>query len=61
MTKIVDNMEVMWILVDIGRMDSFQDEVMCHMQEVHRVNIFQDYASQSIALHFPIWDPGGGV
>jgi hypothetical protein len=38
-------MEAVWILVEIGRMDSFQDEVMCHMQEVHRVDIFQDYAS----------------
>jgi hypothetical protein len=34
---------------------------MCHVQEVHRVDIFQDYASQSIAVHFLIWDPGGGV
>jgi hypothetical protein len=34
---------------------------MCHMEEVHRVDIFQDYASQSIAVHFLIWDPGGGV
>ena len=31
------------------------------MQEVHRVDIFQDYASQSIVVHFLIWDPGGGV
>jgi hypothetical protein len=54
-------MEAMWILVDIWRMDSFRDEAMCHVQEFHRVDIFQDYASQSIAVHFLIWDPGGGV
>jgi len=34
---------------------------MCHVQEIHRVDIFHDYASQSIAVHFLIWDPGGGV
>jgi hypothetical protein len=34
---------------------------MCHVQEVHRVDIFQDYASQSIAVHFLIWYLGGGV
>jgi hypothetical protein len=54
-------MEAMWILVEIWRMDSFRDEAMCHVQEVHRFDIFQDYASQSIAVHFLIWDPGGGV
>jgi hypothetical protein len=54
-------MEAMWILVEIWRMDSFRDEAMCHVQKVHRVDIFQDYASQSIAVNFLIWDPGGGV
>jgi hypothetical protein len=54
-------MEAVWILVEIWRMDSFRDEAMCQGQEVHRVDIFQDYASQSIAVHFLIWDPGGGV
>jgi hypothetical protein len=34
---------------------------MCHMQEVHMIDIFQDYASQSIAVHLLIWDLGGGV
>ena len=34
---------------------------MCQVQEIHRVDIFQDYASQDIAVHFLIWDPGGGV
>jgi hypothetical protein len=34
---------------------------MCHVHVVHMVDIFQDYASQSIAVHFLIWDPGGGV
>jgi hypothetical protein len=57
----VQLMEVVWILLDIWRMDSFLDEAMCHVQEVHRVDIFKDYASQSIAVHFLIWDPGGGV
>jgi hypothetical protein len=57
----VQLMEAMWILVEIWRMESFQDEAMCHVQEFHRVDIFQDYASQSIAVHFLIWDPGGGV
>jgi hypothetical protein len=57
----VQLMEVVWNLVEIWRMDSFRDEAMCHMQEVHRVDIFQDYASQSIPVHFLIWDPGGGV
>jgi hypothetical protein len=57
----VQLMEAMWILVDIWRMDSFRDEAMCHVQKFHRVDIFQDYASQSIAVHFLIWDPGGGV
>jgi len=42
-------------------MDSFRDEAMGQVQEVHRVDIFQDYASQSIAVHFLIWDPRGGV
>jgi hypothetical protein len=34
---------------------------MCHVQEFHRIDIFQDYASQSIAVHYLIWDLGGGV
>jgi hypothetical protein len=42
-------------------MDSFRDEAMGQVQEVHRVDIFQDCSSQSIAVHFQIWDPGGGV
>ena len=57
----VQLMEAMWILVEIWRMDSFLDEAMCHVKEVHRVDIFQDYASQSIVVHFLIRDPGGGV
>jgi len=59
--KHVQLMEAVWILVDIWRMESFRDEAMCHVQEDHKVDIFQDYASQSIAVHFPIWDLGGGV
>jgi hypothetical protein len=54
-------METVLILIGTWRMDSFQDEAMCHVQEIHRVGIFQDYASQDIAVHFLIWDPGGGV
>jgi hypothetical protein len=42
-------------------MDSFQDEAMCHVQEIHGVDIFQDYASRGIAVHVLIWDLGGGV
>jgi hypothetical protein len=53
--------EAVWVLVDIWRMESFRYESMCHVQEVHRVDIFQDYSSQSIAVHFLIWDLGGGV
>jgi hypothetical protein len=57
----VQLMEAMWILVDIWRMDSFRDEAMGQVQVVHRVDIFQDCSSQSITVHFLIWDPGGGV
>jgi hypothetical protein len=57
----VQFMETVWILVDIWMMESFQDEAMGQMQEVHRVDIFQDYSSQSIVVHFLIWDLGGGV
>jgi hypothetical protein len=42
-------------------MDSFWDEAMCHVQEIHGVDICQDYASQGIAPDVLIWDPGGGV
>ena len=42
-------------------MESFQDEAMGQVQEVQRVDIFQDFSSQSIAVHFLIWDPGAGV
>jgi len=54
-------METVWILVEIWRIDSFRDEAMGQVQEVHRVDIFQDCSSQSIAIHFLIWDPRGGV
>jgi hypothetical protein len=57
----VQLMETMWILVEIWRMDSFRDEAMGQVQEVQRIDIFQDCSSQSIAVHFLIWDPGGGV
>jgi hypothetical protein len=54
-------MGVVWILVETWRMDSFRDEAMCHMQETPRVSVFQDYASQVLAVHDLIWDPGGRV
>ena len=38
-------MEVVWILVEIWRMDSFQDEATGQVQEVHRVDIFQEALS----------------
>jgi hypothetical protein len=41
----VQLIEAMWILVEIWRMDSFQDEAMGQVQEFHRVDIFQDYSS----------------
>jgi hypothetical protein len=36
----VQLMEAVWILVDIGRMDSSQDDAMCQVQETHRVGVF---------------------
>jgi hypothetical protein len=57
----VQLMEAVRILVEIWRMESFRDEAMGQVQEVHRVDIFPDCSSQSIAVHFLIWDPGGGV
>jgi hypothetical protein len=50
-------MEAMWILVETWRMDSFRDESMCHMQETHRVGLFQDHVSQGLAVHDLLWDP----
>jgi hypothetical protein len=41
----VKMMEAVWILVDIWRMDSFRDEAMGQVQEVHKVDIFQDFSS----------------
>jgi hypothetical protein len=52
-------MEVVLILIVYWRMDSFRDESMRHVQEFHGVDIFEDYASQEIAVHVLIWDPGG--
>jgi hypothetical protein len=54
-------MEVVLILVVSWRVDSFRVEAMCHVQEFHGVDTFQDYASQGIAVHVLIWDPGGRV
>ena len=36
----VQLMEAVLILVVSWRRDSFRDEAMCHVQEVHRVDIF---------------------
>jgi hypothetical protein len=57
----VQLMEAVWILVETRRMDSLHDEAMCQVQETHRVGVFQDYASQGLAVHDLIWDPGGGM
>jgi hypothetical protein len=57
----VQLVETVLVLVWTWRMDSFRDEAMCHVQETHGVDMFQDYASQGIAVHVLIWDPGGGV
>jgi hypothetical protein len=54
-------MEAVLILMVSWRMDSVRDEAMGHEQEIHRVDIFQDYASQDMIVHYLIWDPGGGV
>jgi hypothetical protein len=54
-------MEVVLILIVAWRMDSFWDEAMCHVKETHGVGVFQDYASQWLAVHDLIWDPGGRV
>jgi hypothetical protein len=42
-------------------MDLFRDEAMCHMQETSGVDVFQDYASQELAVHDLIWDPRGSM
>jgi hypothetical protein len=49
-------MEVVLILIVAWRMDSFWDEAMCHVKETHGVGVFQDYASQWLAVHDLIWD-----
>jgi hypothetical protein len=54
-------MEALLILVVSWRMDSVKDEAMIHEQEFHSVDTFQDYASQGLAVHDLIWDPGGRV
>jgi hypothetical protein len=57
----VQLMEAVWILVETRRMDSLRDEAMCQVQETHGVGVFQDYASQGLAVHDLIWDPGGSM
>ena len=48
-------------LVWSGRIDPFQVEVMCYLQETHGVYMLQHYTPQGIAGHILIWDPGIGV
>jgi hypothetical protein len=57
----VQLMETVLVLIWIQRMDSFRDEAMCHVQETPGVDMIQDHASQGIAVHILIWDPGGRV
>jgi hypothetical protein len=57
----VQLVETVLVLVWTWRIDSFQVEAMCHLQETHGVDMLQDYASQGIAVHILIWDPGGRV
>jgi hypothetical protein len=52
----VQLMEAVWILVETRRMDSLWDEAMCQVHETHGVGVFQDYASQGLAVHDLIWD-----
>jgi hypothetical protein len=57
----VQLVETVLVLVWTWRMDSSRDEAMCHVQETRGVDMFQDHASQGIAVHIMIWDPGGRV
>jgi hypothetical protein len=57
----VQLMETVLFLVWNLRMDSFRGEAICHVQEIHRVDICQDCAPQGIAVHVLVWDPRGGV
>jgi hypothetical protein len=41
----VQLVETVLVLVWTWMMDSLRDEAMCHVQEIHGVDIFQDYAS----------------
>jgi hypothetical protein len=54
-------METVLVLIWIRRMESFRDEAMCHVQETPGIDMIKDHASQGIAVHILIWDPGGGV
>jgi hypothetical protein len=57
----VQLVETVLVLVWTWRIDSFRVEAMCHLQETHGVDMLHDYASQGIAVHVLIWDPGGRV
>jgi hypothetical protein len=54
-------MEVVFILVVSWRMNFVRYEAMSHEKEFHGVDMFQDYASQGLAVHDLTWDPGGRV
>jgi hypothetical protein len=49
--KHVQLVETVLVLVWTWRMDSFQDEAMCHGQEIQGVGMLHDYAPQGIAVH----------
>jgi hypothetical protein len=57
----VQSVGVVFSLVWSGRIDPFQVEAMCYLQEVHGVYMLQNYTPQGIAGHILIWDPGIGV
>jgi hypothetical protein len=57
----VQSVGFMMSLVWFGRIDLFQVEAMCYLQETHGLDMLQNYTPQGIAVHILIWDPGIGV
>jgi hypothetical protein len=57
----VQSVGAMLSLVWSDRIDPFQVEAMCYLQETHGVDMLQNYTPQGIAVHILIWDPGIGV
>jgi hypothetical protein len=57
----VQSVGVVLSLVWFCRIDPFQVEAMCYLQETHDVDMLQNYTPQGIAVHILIWDPGFGV